>query len=79
MAGSPRSSPSGSAANTLTAREREILRLIEAGRTNKAIALELGCSISTVKNHVHALLSKLGVNRRTEAARIARDLLPASD
>lgn len=63
----------------LTTREREILALIEAGRTNKAIALELGCSISTVKNHVHTLLSKLGVTRRTEAARVARDLLPAAD
>ncbi|HZP14892.1 MAG TPA: LuxR C-terminal-related transcriptional regulator, partial [Nocardioides sp.] len=61
-----------------TSREREILALIEVGRTNKAIALELGCSISTVKNHVHTLLSKLGVTRRTEAARVARDLLPAT-
>jgi DNA-binding NarL/FixJ family response regulator len=76
---SPSSAPPAAAAKTLTAREREILWLIEAGRTNKAIALELGCSISTVKNHVHTLLSKLGVNRRTEAARLARDLLPAAD
>ncbi len=62
----------------LTPREAEILALIEAGRTNKAIALELGCSQSTVKNHVHALLAKLGVNRRAEAARIAREYLPAA-
>jgi two-component system, NarL family, nitrate/nitrite response regulator NarL len=61
-------------APSLTPREYEILRLIEAGFTNKAIALELGCSQSTVKNHVHTVLTKLGVNRRTEAARMARDL-----
>jgi DNA-binding NarL/FixJ family response regulator len=57
----------------LTPRELEIVRLIEEGATNKAIAFELGCSNSTVKNHVHALLVKLGVNRRAEAARVARE------
>ncbi len=76
---SPLSAPPPAASTkALTSREREILALIEVGRTNKAIALELGCSISTVKNHVHTLLSKLGVTRRTEAARVARDLLPAT-
>jgi DNA-binding NarL/FixJ family response regulator len=58
----------------LTPRELEILRMIEEGATNKAIAFALGCSTSTVKNHVHALLAKLGVNRRAEAVRVARDL-----
>ena len=72
-----RAAPAGSAASTLTPREREILGLIESGWTNKAIALELGCSQSTVKNHVHALLTKLGVSRRAEAARVAREHLPA--
>jgi DNA-binding NarL/FixJ family response regulator len=70
--------PVGSASSTpasLTPRELEILRLIEKGLTNKAIALELGCSQSTVKNHVHALLSKLGTSRRAEAARVARETL----
>jgi len=62
----------------LTPREREILGLIEAGWTNKAIAFELGCSQSTVKNHVHALLTKLGVSRRAEAARVARERFPAT-
>ncbi len=62
----------------LTPREREILGLIEEGWTNKAIALELGCSQSTVKNHVHALLTKLGVSRRAEAARVAREHLPTT-
>ena len=63
---------------SLTQREREILVLIEAGYTNKAIALELGCSLSTVKNHVHALLTKLGVGRRAEAARLAREYHPTT-
>jgi len=67
------------AAMTLTPREVEILTLIEAGWTNKAIAFELGCSQATVKNHVHALLTKLGVSRRSEAARIARDYVPVAD
>lgn len=75
----PSAPPPTASTKALTTREREILALIEAGRTNKAIALELGCSISTVKNHVHTLLSKLGVTRRTEAACVARDLLPAAD
>jgi DNA-binding NarL/FixJ family response regulator len=75
----PSAPPPTASTKPLTTREREILALIEAGRTNTAIALELGCSISTVKNHVHTLLSKLGVTRRTEAARVARDLLPAAD
>lgn len=57
----------------LTPRELEVLRLVEAGHTNKAIAFELSCSHSTVKNHVHQVLTKLGVSRRTEAARIARE------
>jgi DNA-binding NarL/FixJ family response regulator len=59
----------------LTRREQEVLGLIEAGFSNKAIALELGCSLSTVKNHVHTVLAKLGVSSRTEAARVARSAL----
>ncbi|MFZ0089446.1 MAG: response regulator transcription factor [Solirubrobacteraceae bacterium] len=73
----PPHEPAGVTQPPLTPREYEILRLIEAGYTNKAIALELGCSQSTVKNHVHSVLSKLGVSRRTEAARLARDLIAA--
>lgn len=74
-----RAAPAELPVATLTSRELEVLRLIEAGHTNKAIALELRCSQSTVKNHVHAVLCKLGVSRRTEAARIARDVLPQAD
>jgi len=52
----------------LTAREREVARLLEAGSTNKEIAQRLGIEVATVKNHVHNLLEKLRVHRRGEAA-----------
>lgn len=51
----------------LTVRELEVLALIERGLTNKVIARRLGVSVSTVKHHVHNILSKLEVARRGEA------------
>ena len=51
----------------LTAREREIVQLIDHGMSNKQIARELGIELATVKNHVHNVLEKLHVNRRSEA------------
>jgi len=54
--------------NTLTRREREIGTLIEAGLSNKDIAIRLGIEVATVKNHVHSLLEKLQVHRRGQAA-----------
>jgi two-component system nitrate/nitrite response regulator NarL len=56
----------------LTAREREILQLIDEGLSNKQIARHLSIELPTVKNHVHHILGKLGVHRRTEAAALAR-------
>lgn len=52
----------------LTARETEVLALIAAGETNRAIACQLSISDKTVKNHVSSILRKLGVGGRTEAA-----------
>lgn len=52
----------------LTGRELEIVDLIDAGFSNKQIAGRLSIQISTVKNHVHNILEKLGVERRTDAA-----------
>ncbi|MGV0835539.1 helix-turn-helix transcriptional regulator [Mycolicibacterium thermoresistibile] len=52
----------------LTTREVQILRLIQRGLTNREIAAELEIAVHTVKNHVHRLLSKLGVTNRNEAA-----------
>jgi DNA-binding NarL/FixJ family response regulator len=58
----------------LTDREREILALIEHGFSNKEIARRLRLQVSTVKNHVHHILEKLGVSRRGAAAALARFL-----
>jgi DNA-binding NarL/FixJ family response regulator len=55
----------------LTAREREILERLVAGRSNGEIAAELFISTKTASVHVSNILRKLGVPSRTEAARIA--------
>lgn len=52
----------------LTAREREVLAAIARGRANREIARQLGLSEKTVKTHVSAILTKLGVQDRTQAA-----------
>jgi two-component system nitrate/nitrite response regulator NarL len=52
---------------SLTEREREILRLIGAGLSNKDIARRLSISLATTKAHVHNVLGKLNVRRRGEA------------
>lgn len=56
----------------LTRREREILELIAVGNSDAAIAGALFISQRTVNNHVHAILNKLGVHNRTQAASHAR-------
>jgi two-component system nitrate/nitrite response regulator NarL len=56
----------------LTPRELEIVSLISGGLSNKEIARSLQIELATVKNHVHNILEKLGVARRTEAAAAAR-------
>ncbi|NOT88243.1 MAG: response regulator transcription factor [Lysobacter sp.] len=58
----------------ISAREREVLAEIVAGRSNKEIAARLKVSPNTVKTHVARLFEKLGANRRTEAIRRAREL-----
>ena len=55
----------------LTPREREILCLVAEGQSNKVIARNLGISDGTVKLHVKAILRKLTVHSRVEAAVIA--------
>ncbi|MCG6968651.1 MAG: response regulator [Gammaproteobacteria bacterium] len=55
----------------LTPREREIISHLAEGQSNKAIARDLGISDGTVKLHVKAILRKLNVRSRVEAAVIA--------
>ncbi len=52
----------------LTQREAEVLRQLTHGLTNKEIALALGISYETVKEHIQHLLRKIGVSDRTQAA-----------
>ena len=56
------------AADALTEREREILRALATGRSNKLIARELAIAEGTVKVHVKNVLRKLGLRSRVEAA-----------
>lgn len=52
----------------LTAREREVLVLVDRDMSNKEIARALNIQVATVKNHIHRILEKLGVSSRFEAA-----------
>jgi len=61
------SDDNNAAESLLTPREMEILEMICRGASNKDIARELGISYQTVKNHVTAILHKLGVKDRTQA------------
>ncbi len=58
----------------LTPREREVLRLVAAGRSNARIADELGITTKTASVHVSNILGKLGVENRVEAAALAHRL-----
>jgi DNA-binding CsgD family transcriptional regulator len=59
------------AAEGLSAREVEVLRLVAAGKTNRAIAAELFISDRTVARHLSNIFAKLGVGSRTAAAAYA--------
>jgi DNA-binding CsgD family transcriptional regulator len=61
----------------LTAREREVVQLLAAGATNKAIATDLMLSVETVKSHVSSIMRKLGATSRAEA--VARFLDASRD
>jgi DNA-binding NarL/FixJ family response regulator len=62
----------------LTPRESQVLEQIVSGKSNKEIATELAISEATVKTHINTLLSKLGVEDRTQAATAAirRGIVP---
>jgi DNA-binding NarL/FixJ family response regulator len=68
QAGSAAAVPSETQGPQLTAREREVLQQIAAGRSNREIARTLLLAEKTVKTHVSNILMKLGVSDRTQAA-----------
>lgn len=65
----------------LTSQERKILLLVAEGKTNKEIAGEIFLSDKTVKNYVSSILSKLNLQRRTQAAAFVakRHLVPPEE
>jgi DNA-binding NarL/FixJ family response regulator len=67
----------GSELSQLTQQEQKILLLVAEGKTNKEIAGEVFLSDKTVKNYVSSILSKLNLERRTQAAAfVAKHRLP---
>ncbi len=62
----------------LTPRETEILALIAEGMSNREIGARLFLAEKTVKNYVSGILSKLGMQRRTQAAVLAAEWMPKS-
>lgn len=56
----------------LTPREREVAGLVAAGLRNKDIAVALCISVATVKDHVHRILDKAGLDSRAAVARLWR-------
>lgn len=58
----------------LTAREKEVLRLMAEGTSSREIAKDLGISYTTVRTHIRSLGSKLGVHSKLEAIVKAREL-----
>jgi len=67
------------AVRRLTSREREVVRLIDEGLSNKQIAGRLCIEPATVKNHVHNILEKLHVRRRSEVAALVGDRIERAD
>jgi len=71
--------PAATPVATLTHRETEILTLIAEGMSNREIAGALFLAEKTVKNYVSGILSKLGMQRRTQAAVYGAERLPRRD
>ncbi|HEY8601644.1 MAG TPA: response regulator transcription factor [Thermomicrobiales bacterium] len=78
-AAAPHSAPSNAGASMvpfaeeLTPREREVLRLLATGASNREIGAQLFISEGTVKNHISNILGRLGLRDRTQAAIYAKE------
>ena len=64
----------GAGGSILSVREREILALVGAGRTDKEIAEDLFISVATVRSHLDRIRDKTGARRRPELTRLAMEL-----
>ena len=61
--------------DALTQREREVMRLVSGGLSNKQVGRKLNVTEGTVKVHLSSIYEKLGVNNRTTLANLARTYL----
>ena len=64
----PAGARDGTGFDTLSPREREVAGLVATGLRNKDIAIALGISLATVKDHVHRILTKTGLDSRAAVA-----------
>ena len=64
----PGEAAGGPAADPLSSRETEVLRLMAVGKTNRQLAADLHLSLSSVKTYVQRVIRKLGVSDRTQAS-----------
>jgi len=74
-----RATPPVNPLDALTPRETEILALIAEGLSNREIGARLFLAEKTVKNYVSGVLSKLGMQRRTQAAVLATEWMPKGE
>jgi two-component system response regulator DevR len=70
----PRHPARGPGEGALSPRERDVVRLVASGATNREIAGQLGIGSETVKTLLARVFSKLGVRRRAEAVSVAHEL-----
>jgi DNA-binding NarL/FixJ family response regulator len=70
----PKPTPGKSPVETLSEREREVLREVARGYTNQQIADDLGLSVKTVESYRARLMRKLGLKERADLVRVALDL-----
>jgi DNA-binding NarL/FixJ family response regulator len=70
----PRHPPRDPSRGALSPREREVLRLVAAGATNRDVAVQLGVGDETIKTLLSRTFAKLGAHRRAEAVSRAHDL-----